>query len=218
MRVFFAISVPQPITETLAVAQKKLRGNWRPVRQDQMHITLAFAPQISEKLLERLIQHGNAVGSAHAPFTVRLRGTGFFPNEGSPRVWFVKVDSGENKPLEALAADIRELEVGYESQAFKPHITLARKKGPAPRLEPMQWELSWEVKGFTLLQSILHKSGPEYRVLKRFRLLAEAAGSSEQTADSSANISADTTTVIDTQKPAEISLTLQDTPSTGDLS
>ncbi|MFN8509490.1 MAG: RNA 2',3'-cyclic phosphodiesterase [Deinococcaceae bacterium] len=179
MRVFFGISVPTDIQNALLDAQKKLRGNWRSIRPDHLHMTLAFLPNVNERQVDDLIRLGNAVGRAHMPFDVSLRGTGYFPGAGSPRVWFVKVEA---EPLLALSSDLRaQLTVPFENQPFKPHITLARKKGPAPRMEPILFSMGWTVRSFELIQSTLHKSGPEYQTLKKFRLLGVSAVSESQT-------------------------------------
>ncbi len=198
MRLFYAITLPESVCETLAVAQAKLRGNWRPVKAEHLLITLAYLPSdmpldksgklgVSEGILKKLTHLGNEIGRNHAPLELKLRGTGYHPNTGSPRVWFVKSESVKSEllellegqdpktqidTLEAVAQELRaKCPVPLEDQVFKGHITLARKKGPAPRLEPLIFEDSWLATEFRLIQSTLHKSGPEYKPVKRFRFL-----------------------------------------------
>jgi RNA 2',3'-cyclic 3'-phosphodiesterase len=198
MRLFYAMTLPESVCETLAAAQAKLRGNWRPVKAEHLLITLAYLPsdmpKASEDILKKLTHLGNEIGRNHAPLELKLRGTGYHPNTGSPRVWFVKSESvkpellegelleGQDPKtqdpkthidtLEAVAQELRaKCPVPLEDQPFKGHITLARKKGPAPRLEPLIFEDSWLATEFRLIQSTLHKSGPEYKTVKRFRFL-----------------------------------------------
>ena len=167
MRLFYAVKVPQEIADELAPAQKELRGNWRAVRPDQFHITLAYIANAPESALDHLRTVGREAARDTAPFTLRIRGTGYFPNEGSPRVWFAKVDAPE---LEELAGKIRsQLQVEFDDKPFKPHITLARKKGPAPRVSPKLWDLSWDAGAFTLIHSTLRKTGPIYDTVSTFK-------------------------------------------------
>lgn len=177
MRLFYAVPVPTELTRELAQAQRALKGNWRSVRADQMHITLAFLPDVQPADLEHLREVGREAARDFPAFTARLRGTGYFPNEGSPRVWFVKVDAPE---IDELAQRVRSaLRVPQDDKPFKAHVTLARKKGPAPRVAPLVYDLAWEVKGFTLMKSTLHKTGPEYEVTSRFKLTQPARRAEE---------------------------------------
>lgn len=167
MRLFYAIMVPREIQEQLAPIQKHLRGNWRPVKPDQMHITLAFMPQYPEGKSKPLLELGDRISKARDSFDIRLRGTGYFPNEGSPRVWFVKTEAPELQEIsEALTSQI---DYPFEDKGFKAHITLARKKGPAPRVPPQVFDLSWKASSFVLVQSNLKLSGPTYKILKTFK-------------------------------------------------
>ena len=171
MRLFYALPLPLEVQGALEQAQKKLRGNWRPVRPDHLHITFAFLPKAPENAVQTLVKLGNKVARGHAPFRVRLRGTGYFPGAGSPRVWFVKAEGTEGEPMDLLSSDLRGgLTLPFEDKPFKAHITLARKKGPAPRLEPLIFTLEWDAEEFVLIESQLHKSGPEYRTVKGFKL------------------------------------------------
>lgn len=168
MRFFYAVKVPTHLAVTLAAAQRGLRGNWRAVREDQLHVTLAYLPDVQESDLGHLREVGRKAARNLAPFTVNLRGTGYFPNEGSPRVWFVKVEAPE---LDDLAARLREqVRVAQDDKPFRAHVTLARKKGPAPRVPPIVYDLGWQVTRFDLVKSVLHKSGPEYETVAHFGL------------------------------------------------
>ncbi|WP_309572166.1 RNA 2',3'-cyclic phosphodiesterase [Deinococcus sp.] len=170
-RLFYSLKVPREIAGPLAHAQQKLRGNWRSVRPDQMHVTLAYLPAVPTERVPELKALGQRLSPQFGTLDVRLRGTGYFPNEGSPRVWFVKVEA---EGLDALAAALRaavlELGLEIEDTPFKGHITLARRKGPAPRVPPMTFESSWHATGVTLQRSLLQKTGPIYEQAGSYRL------------------------------------------------
>ena len=160
----------------LAETQSLLKGNWRAVRADQMHVTLAYLPAVPPERLADLRKLGADLTLNVPTLDVRLRGTGYFPNEGSPRVWFVKVEA---EGLAELAAQLREgvaaLGLATDDQPFKAHITLARKKGPAPRVPPKTFDLGWQASSAVLARSILRKTGPLYQTESTFRFRAGSA-------------------------------------------
>lgn len=170
-RLFFALKVPATITPPMVAAQKKLRGNWRAVQPEQLHVTLAYLPAVPHDRVEDLKRLGNRLSADHPPLNLNLRGTGYFPNEGSPRVWFVKVEGeGLNELAAALREGIQALGLSTDDLPFKAHVTLARKKGPAPRVPPLLFTDHWQSGGVTLYRSILRKTGPIHETVSTFRL------------------------------------------------
>lgn len=174
LRLFYAVRLPAEASTQLAEAQRALRGNWRPVRPDQMHLTLAFLPHAESARLPELRELGRTAARSVPTFTARLRGTGYFPPEGSPRVWFAKVEGEGLTPLaDALRNGLDSLGLPYETLPFKPHVTLARRKGPAPRLAHSTFDLSWEVRSISLVRSTLFKTGPVYEQVGHYNLWRE---------------------------------------------
>lgn len=177
LRLFYALKVPQEVAAPLAEAQRQLRGNWRPVRPDQLHLTLAYLPAVPPHKVNDLTRLGTALTQDLAPMLLRLRGTGYFPNEGSPRVWFVKAEAeGLSELANQLRAGIHALGLETEDLPFKAHVTLARKKGPAPRVPPLTFDLGWQVGHVALIRSTLRKTGPIYDTVSTFRLRGGASG------------------------------------------
>ncbi|GHF40948.1 2'-5' RNA ligase [Deinococcus metalli] len=170
-RLFYALKVPRDVAGTLAQAQRHLKGNWRAVRPDQLHVTLAYLPAVPPQRVPELRALGQALAPQFGTLDVRLRGTGYFPNEGSPRVWFVKAEAeGLTELAEALRAGIRDLGLPVEDLPFRAHVTLARKKGPAPRVPPLIFGAAWHAGSFTLQRSLLQKTGPIYEQAGAFHL------------------------------------------------
>ena len=169
MRLFFAVFPPRSVQRELAAAQAALRGNWKPVREDQIHLTLGFLGEVPEPELARVRAAGRAAALAAPPFRARVRGTGFFPNEGRPRVWFARA---EGEGFEPLALALREAlpERLDDERGFKAHLTLARRKGPAPRVAPVVFDLEFPVEAFVLVESRLTPKGPTYTILDTFSL------------------------------------------------
>lgn len=181
MRLFYAVFLPEDVRRALAAAQEKVSRykGWKEVPPHQLHLTLLFLGERPEEDLEDLIALGHRLGRQLPPFVATLRGTGYFPNEGTPRVWFAKAE-GEGFDLlaQGLRDGVREV-LGEEAlkaegdRAFKPHITLARRKAPAPRVPPVVFGLTWPVEAFSLVRSELKPKGPVYTTLEKFPLRGE---------------------------------------------
>lgn len=187
-RLFYALHLPTPVANALAAAQKELRGNWRAVQPDQLHITLAYLPSTDPARLSDFKALGETLSLETPPLTVKLRGTGYHPNEGSPRVWFVRVESeGLDALAERLRSGIAELGAETDTEPFKAHITLARKKGPAPRVPPITFDTAWEAPTLTLYRSHLQKTGPVYENLASFKFRGTIMSSAESAPAISAN-------------------------------
>ncbi|PZA06685.1 MULTISPECIES: RNA 2',3'-cyclic phosphodiesterase [unclassified Meiothermus] len=170
MRLFYAVFLPENVREALALAQEKVRPyrGWKATRPDQLHVTLMFLGEVDETRLPQLKQVGEEAAAGVASFTARLRGTGFFPERGSPRVWFAKAEGAGFGPL---AARLRQALPEFAgAQSFKAHVTLARRKGPVPRPKPLVLDLAFQVHEACLVHSELSSSGPTYQVLERFPL------------------------------------------------
>lgn len=173
-RFFFALPVPAAVAAPLSDAQTVLRGNWRPVRPEQLHLTLLYLPA-DLKHLPDLKALGSRLASQTQALNLQLRGTGFFPNEGSPRVWFVRAQAAGLEELAAqLRAGVGEFGLSADEQ-FRAHVTLARKKGPAPRPAPLRFDLGWTAAELLLYRSHLQKTGPIHEVLARFPFAPPAA-------------------------------------------
>lgn len=186
LRLFYALKVPQDVAAPLAEAQRTLRGNWRAVRADQFHVTLAYLPAVPPERVDDLKRLGARLAEQVPPLQIGLRGTGYFPNEGSPRVWFVKVEA---EGLTELAADLRSglqaLALPTDDLPFRAHVTLARKKGPAPRVPPLLFDLGWQAGHAALIRSTLRKTGPIYDTVSTFRFRGTPPASVPQPASPS---------------------------------
>jgi 2'-5' RNA ligase len=190
MRLFYAVFLPEDVRRALEAAQEKLSRykGWKAVPPHQLHLTLLFLGERPEGDLEDLIALGYRLGRKTPPFVAGLRGTGYFPNEGTPRVWFAKAEGEGFDPLaRGLRDGVREV-LGEEAlraegdRAFKPHITLARRKAPAPRVPPVVFGLTWPVESFALVRSELKPRGPVYTILEKFPLRGEHGREQEEVA------------------------------------
>ncbi|GAB5603195.1 RNA 2',3'-cyclic phosphodiesterase [Thermus sp. FJN-A] len=190
MRLFYAVFLPEPVRQALVEAQGQVARykGWKEVAPHQLHLTLLFLGERPAEDLEGLLALGHRLGRRFPPFVARIRGTGYFPNEGTPRVWFAKAEGEGFLPLaEGLRQGVVEL-LGEEAlrpagdRPFKPHITLARRKAPAPRVPPVVFGLEWPVTEFALVRSELRPKGPVYTILEKFPLRGEHGREQEESA------------------------------------
>jgi 2'-5' RNA ligase len=129
------ISMDLPELETLKALGEELRRTGAALKivdLRQVHLTLKFLGDTEEALAPRIVEAVRASVAGIRPFTVRLVGTGAFPNLRRMNVVWVGMEGAE--PLVAIA---RRLEAGMEllgypreGRDFSAHVTVARVKGP----------------------------------------------------------------------------------------
>lgn len=109
---------------------KKIRFEGvRPVKSNQLHLTLKFLGEVPESRIASIKQ---AIQSIDFPsFNISLEGIGCFPNLNYIRVVWIGITEGSDN-LKQLANMIEERlnPIGFprEKRGFSPHLTLARIK------------------------------------------------------------------------------------------
>jgi 2'-5' RNA ligase len=101
----------------------------RPVKSNQLHLTLKFLGEVQESRIASIKQ---AIQSIDFPsFNISLEGIGCFPNLNYIRVVWIGIREGSDN-LKQLANMIEEKlnPIGFprEKRGFSPHLTLARIK------------------------------------------------------------------------------------------
>lgn len=176
MRAFIAIELDPEIKDALVALVRDLRRTGAAVRWVEpagMHLTLKFLGEIDEDQAIRVKETLTRVAPRHPSFGIELAGTGAFPGERSPRVFWVGFAAAPE--LAALQSDLEAALEGEgfdrEARDFKPHLTLGRVKGP-DRLAQAVGELtkhrdgsfgSMTVRKITLFESLLRPEGAIYR-------------------------------------------------------
>jgi 2'-5' RNA ligase len=180
MRVFIAIDIPNEIRTALGDVQRALRplthtARWVP--PESIHITLKFVGETPEKRVDDI--HTALTGLTWKPFTITVRGVGFFPGTRSPRVFWAGMEAPTMKGLaEELDARMERLGFDKEKRAFRPHITLARAKNTridASLVAASENYAEHDFGSFTvdrvfLFESTLKPSGAVHERLKEYLL------------------------------------------------
>jgi RNA 2',3'-cyclic 3'-phosphodiesterase len=131
----------------------------RWVRDEGIHITLKFFGEIERQRalgFRDALQH---LAGRYDPFETSLLAVDAFPDKRRARVIVVKLEKGVDN-LRSIFNDIEvslsAMGIEGESRSFTPHLTLGRRKIPAPLLERMIPPV--ESDGFVLENLVLFES------------------------------------------------------------
>lgn len=173
LRLFVAIPISADLRNRLARLPKALEGAlW--VAPEQLHLTLRFIGNTPEQQLPRLEAALRSV--RFSPMALRVTGLGTFPNLRQPRILFARVAPAA--ALMSLRAGIEDAlgRAGIEEddRPFRPHITLARLRTPAPAavrrfVRNTEIEAVFVAAEVRLYASELQSAGARHRVIADFR-------------------------------------------------
>lgn len=181
IRSFIAIPLPAEVQKNLADFSRQMglydrSSGLRPVRPDNIHITLKFLGEINQQQVTNLGQCLSEAVAGLTPFQVEIRGIGAFPGwQKAPRV--IWVGASPAQPLQQVfkAVESAAVKAGFEAEGrpFSPHLTVARVSLPGSgssqpvieRLrnlsaEPLFGDL--QVAEVILFKSVLQAGGPIY--------------------------------------------------------
>ena len=156
------------------------------MRPESLHVTLKFIGSVNNDKLQP-IQEILAMIRSSQPVDLNFRGSGFFPNERRPRVFWCGVEASPNLPDIAAALDQALVPLGIEAEArpYTPHLTLARFKSSeavaalvkaADELKTRDFG-STTATNFQLYESLLKSTGAQYNRLASFPFVGESTAS-----------------------------------------
>lgn len=183
LRLFAAIKIhPSPeflnIYYKLKSGLKDERIKW--VEEENVHVTLKFFGETPEDKIPEIINELKEAAIKPQPFQFHLGNTGIFGSSYKPKVVWFGINPCDE--LQQLYANIQKqlLTIGYKhgSENFVPHLTIGRIKYIQDKKffqliinEYKKTSIQTvEVKAFYLLESILRKEGPVYRIVETFNL------------------------------------------------
>jgi 2'-5' RNA ligase len=182
MRLFIAIDLPEEWRELLAKPQQSIGWLGHGVKwvdPKSTHLTLKFLGETAPNLVDEIMARATASAARFPIFTIRMRGTGVFPDPKKPRVYWAGVEAPQT--LLDLQADLeREMEeLGFERElrAFSPHLTIARIKDPMGKQRMTEALLNYKIDSgpervtqVVLIRSHLSEGGAHYESLAHFPL------------------------------------------------
>ena len=187
VRSFIAIKLPDELKLRLAQLETELKRDEPPgvkwVSPDSIHLTLKFLGNIAAGRIEAVTGAMEESARGIAPFRLRARGLGVFPNLQRAQVAWVGIDGevGRLSQLQKqLESNLARLGFTPESRAFTTHLTLARLKNYASLDERQSFGRliasrefaagDIEVEAVSLMKSRLTRSGAIYSRLSSVRL------------------------------------------------
>jgi len=180
MRLFVALNLPDEVRERIArevldPLRDRLRGvRW--VRDDMLHVTLAFLGERNEAEAREAHVVVREVAASRDPIQVTLSGLGVFPNAEKPRVlWLGLADPNPVRELHRVFERERaRLGVPAEGRAYHPHVTLGRVQPNAEAaagaelaaaLAAVAFEATVTLASLDLMRSESSPAGPRYTTL-----------------------------------------------------
>ncbi len=174
MRLFFAVSPPIAVRNSIAAAALRLplEAGAALVPPENYHLTLAFVGEVPAAQLATVREIG---GSQHSgSFTVRFDAYQYWPEPAVLVAAAREIPSSLARLWERIHADLARHELARKPELLRPHVTIARKVSQAPVLQAMS-VFAWKAQTFSLMQSNRDGDRSIYTVLDTWPLLDETA-------------------------------------------
>ena len=130
MRVFVSIEISNDkVINSIKNFQNIIKIDAKPTELKNLHFTLQFLGEVSEQIIDKIIQSLNTI--KFSKFDISLKGVGVFPKLKSPKIIWIGTDEKSGKMMTELSKKVEKaLEpLGFSSEKpFKPHITVFRIK------------------------------------------------------------------------------------------
>lgn len=176
-RLFVAVDFPDDaMAQVLDTCYGVREARWTP--REQIHLTLRFIGEVGNSVFDAICSA--LCGVEVPPFPISLKGAGYFPPRGTPRVLWLGVDrSDELLSLHTqIETAMNDAGIARDGRKFRPHITVARLR-PAASPESIIPFLSrnslfktdpFKVNRFHLFSSTLRKEGALHTVEETYPL------------------------------------------------
>jgi len=170
VRVFYALWPDRRVNSALAEAAQRMHRvvSGRRIRDDSIHLTLAFVGDVESVRLAELL--APPAVSTVARFTLTLDCWGCWPRNGIAWVGPSRVPDPLRELTGVMEAWLRDAGFEMNARPFNPHVTLIRKAQCAP-LPGSLPKIQWQVDDFVLVRSTLVPDGSRYETIGRWPLL-----------------------------------------------
>lgn len=182
VRLFIALIFPDEIKAALGRLIDELRPMGRGIKwvePHNIHLTLKFIGEISEKKVDPIIDAVGDVLAGRAGFEGHIAGCGGFPNLKRPRVLWVGLNGADPAVDIAKKLNHKLIPIGVKSEKkpLSPHLTLGRIRKPTDLSELTAYmeNLNFDAGSVildkvALVKSTLTPGGPIYENIKVFEL------------------------------------------------
>lgn len=172
MRLFIAIDIPEDLKEKLSCIVTRLKkcdldAKW--VNTSNIHMTLKFLGETREEDLDKIKNRMSNACQLFTKLELSCGNFGFFPDEKSPRVFFVSTDKEEILRNISLELENKLEGLGFPKEGrFKAHLTIARLRSKKNidclknEIKNIPIEAKFAVSEIILFKSLLKPTGPVY--------------------------------------------------------
>ncbi len=182
MRCFIAIDIDREIRDGLRQVQQRVirhtkvyppKVKWVDV--DNMHLTIKFLGEVSDKVLPEVCNVTAEVVGSFNSFELEFTRMGTFGRQARVLWMGIKPVATLEKLVERLSGELAELGFEPEKRKFAPHLTLCRIKSPGAGAKISRYLSdaasknlpSQPISSLCVYKSDLTKSGPVYTLLSR---------------------------------------------------
>jgi len=173
VRVFYAVwpdAAAREAIEHLALGlATETRG--RAPRPNNLHLTLALVGSVLRARVDDLIRVGDSVAASAAPFSLTFDRVDAFRGTGIAWLGASRIPVELKELVDSLRRRLAAEGLANDSQAFRAHVTLARRCQRTPRRRDVM-PLSWHCDAFTLTSSVPQPTGSVYSDIARHALAA----------------------------------------------
>ncbi len=179
MRSFIAVELDEALVPKVVDVQSEIsEGKIKFVEPENLHFTLKFLGEITDKKAQDVTAKVREICSAFKPFPVFLKGVGVFPSLSYMKVIWIGVESEEFLTLSTLV-DSGMGKLGFKQERnITPHLTVGRVKaaGNKARLRAQVEALKdleigeMTVDSVKLKKSELTRKGPIYTDIEEINL------------------------------------------------
>lgn len=139
----------------------------RPVTRENLHLTLAFLGNVDAATLPQL--RAAAAELACSGFEFTLDEVSLWLRSRALVLQPTVFPGALTELVESIWDAMAPFSLSHGPGTFRPHVTLARKAGPAPGDAPGV-ALTWRAREFCLVSSITDPGGARYEPLARYHL------------------------------------------------
>jgi RNA 2',3'-cyclic 3'-phosphodiesterase len=182
LRLFLALSIPDPVRAGIAAAIEPVRvalPDVRWVAPQSLHFTLVFLGERPADQPERIAAAIRDACAAQPRFELLIGGPGCFPTPQRPRVLWLGLAAGAAQVIalqRAVLAPLVHHELAQPEERFSPHLTLGRVPDTLDRGRRSVVGASWTalspmtlpaipVTGVHVMRSELGRGGARYTTL-----------------------------------------------------
>ena len=155
-------------------------ANVKLVEPENVHITIKFLGETDEGIIERIEEIMKSAVENIGQFDIKLKGSGFFPNEKYIRVIWIGIENINKTSSIAKKIDQQLSNLGFEKEkrGFSAHLTIARVKSAKNKDNLMKIIEKYRdiefgtfnVNSIKLKKSELTPKGPIYTTLREVKL------------------------------------------------